>query len=68
MYEACFAAQNRFVENSVESVEIHGKNKHQFWTFKRSPRSFQHVEKTEEFYNLYTELLWKTFGYGKING
>ena len=49
-----------FVENSVESVEIHPKKRRQRWTFARSPQSFQLVEKTGPFYNLYTGLLWKT--------
>lgn len=44
------------MENSVESVEIHPKKRRQRWTFARSPQSFQLVEKTGPFYNLYTGL------------
>lgn len=60
MYEWFSSCRERFVENSVESVEIHPKKRRQRWTFARSPQSFQLVEKTGPFYNLYTGLLWKT--------
>ena len=60
MYEWFSSCRERFVENSVESVEIHPKKRRQHWTFERSPQSFQLVEKTGPFYNLYTGLLWKT--------
>lgn len=60
MYEWFSSCRERFVENSVESVEIHPKKRRQRWTFARSPQSFQLVEKTGPFYNLYTGFLWKT--------
>lgn len=45
MYERFSSCRALLVENSVESVEIHPKNKRQRWTFARSPQGFQHVEK-----------------------
>lgn len=40
MYEWFSSCRERFVENSVESVEIHPKKRRQRWTFTRSPQSF----------------------------
>ena len=60
-YGALYTAKIKTVENSVESVEIHPKNKRQRWTFARSPQGFQHVEKTGPFYGLYTGRLVENF-------
>ena len=61
MYERFSSCRALLVENSVESVEIHPKNKRQRWTFARSPQGFQHVEKTGPFYGLYTGRLVENF-------
>lgn len=56
------------MENSVESVEIHPKKRRQRWTFARSPQSFQLVEKTGPFYNLYTGLFVENITARKWDG
>lgn len=56
------------MENSVESVEIHPKKRRQRWTFARSPQSFQLVEKTGPFYNLYTGLFVENITTRKWDG
>ena len=61
MYERFSSCRALLVENSVECVEIHPKNKRQRWTFARSPQGFQHVEKTGPFYGLYTGRLVENF-------
>lgn len=44
------------MENLVESVEFHPENRLERLSFELSPQSFQLVEKTGPFYNLYTGL------------
>ena len=61
MYERFSSCRALFVENSVENVEIHLKNKRQRWTFARSPPSFQLVEKMRPFYGLYTRRFVENF-------
>lgn len=61
MYERFSSCRALLVENSVESVEIHLKNKRQRWTFARSPPSFQLVEKMRPFYGLYTRRFVENF-------
>lgn len=56
------------MENSVESVETHPKKRRQRWTFARSPQSFQLVEKTGPFYNLYTGLFVENITARKWDG
>ena len=68
MYEWFSSCRERFVENSVESVEIHPKKRRQRWTFTRSPQSFQLVEKTGPFYNLYTGLFVENITARKWDG
>ena len=68
MYEWFSSCRERFVENSVESVEIHPKKRRQRWTFARSPQSFQLVEKTGPFYNLYTGLFVENITARKWDG
>jgi len=65
MYEWFSSCRERFVENSVESVETHPKKRRQRWTFARSPQSFQLVEKSQAIYGMYRHILWKTFCFGK---
>lgn len=60
--------ENGLWENSVESVEIHPKKRRQRWTFARSPQSFQLVEKTGPFYNLYTGLFVENITARKWDG
>lgn len=60
--------ENGLWENSVESVEIHPKKRRQSWTFARSPQSFQLVEKTGPFYNLYTGLFVENITARKQDG
>lgn len=61
MYDVFSDGLNQGVKNSVESVEICGKNRRQSWTFELCPRGFQHVEKTGRFYNRYTRLFVENF-------
>ena len=68
MYEWFSSCRERFVENSVESVEIYPKKRRQRWTFARSPHSFQLVEKTGPFYNLYTGLFVENITARKWDG
>lgn len=56
------------MENSVESVETNPKKRRQRWTFARSPQSFQLVEKTGPFYNLYTGLFVENITARKWDG
>lgn len=59
---------NQVVENSVENVKFHRKNRLCSRTFELSPPGFQHVEKIGSFYGMYSSLLWKTFRTGKTAG
>ena len=56
------------MENLVESVEFHPENRLERLSFELSPQSFQLVEKTGLFYNLYTGLFVENITARKWDG
>ena len=56
------------MENLVESVEFHPENRLERLSFELSPQSFQLVEKTGPFYNLYTGLFVENITARKWDG
>ena len=51
MYAGIRACRDENVENLVESVEFHLKNRHGRLSFELFPQGFQLVEKTEPIYD-----------------
>ena len=61
LYAPCGGMSNQIVENSVENVKFHRENRLCSRTFELSPPGFQHVEKFEPNYRLYSLLNVENF-------